>query len=183
MAKNCPICLHPFGHWAVPIYLENYWVMAFRHRKNYMWVPKLGRKGGGSSQFGHCSNLHCFIYERASLNILILWPRLTCSSILKAQKCMKYRFTWTIIFLKLVTYDLNCIWHFIHFLPHIIIWHLLAVKGKQMWENGPKKAYLKWLLPTFYDRIKKCRKWENKTRKPGWCHMHNTSTGRKRTLS
>ena len=55
---------------------------------------------------------------------------------------MKYRFSWKIPFLKLVTFDLICHWYFIHFLPHMSIlgtfWPLKAKMGKNRpnWKIG-----------------------------------------------
>ena len=62
-------------------------------------------------------------------------PKIALPSTLRAKKLIKYKFSWKVYEIEIVTFDLNKIWYFTKF---EYLGHFLTIKGKKVGENGPK---------------------------------------------
>ena len=47
------------------------------------------------------------------------WPKIALPSTLRAKKLVKYKFSWKVYKIVIVTFDLNRIWYFIKYWPYM----------------------------------------------------------------
>ena len=69
------------------------------------------------------------------------WPKIAPPSTLRAKKSVKYKFSWKVYKIVIVTFDLNKIWYFIKYWPYMSIWGTFwPLKAKKWGKMGQNRC-------------------------------------------
>ena len=90
------------------------------------------------ARLNHLGKQYFFIFYTF---FTFFWPKVAPPSTLRAKKSVKYKFSWKVYKIEIVTFDLNKNWYFIKFWPYMSIYGTFwLLKAKKWGKMGQKRC-------------------------------------------